>query len=320
MKVTLNIVSTANGLENEGMRNIASHIARELDSMCTVKLSSLGNPLQCVKNSVGASAVLIFARASAKTAVLARVLRIFCKKVYFILVQKPESGFYEKIVKADRISYFTICNSDAAELANMGAKVYPLSIGINRDKFRPAKNRDEVCDLRRKFGISSEKPLVIHVGHLSEGRGLEEFLRLSGDRFERLVVASGMFGNAEIEEMLRRDGVRIIKEYLPDVSEVYRMADIYLFPTKSAEFVISIPLSVTEALACGTPAVTFGGVAGLEQIGSADGSVISVGESDDLEAEIIDLLNLFKDTHTDLLTEMGSWHDSAEEILSVISK
>ncbi len=317
----LNIVSTVNGMENEGMRNVASHIVRELEGMCTVRRSGLGSPAQCLKNSIGADAVLIFARASAKTAYLAKALRFICPKVYFILVQKPEVSFMKKMRRcADRFSYFTILPKDGEELRALGASVRPLAVGIDKDKFRPAENEAEILSLRRKYGFDEDKPLVLHVGHLSAGRGLEEFLRLPKDRFQRLVVASGMFNSDEVEKRLLDDGVTVINEYLPDVSEIYRMADVYLFPTRSTEFVISIPLSVMEALACGIPVVAFRGVAGLGMINATEGSLVAVSDSRELEDTVAGLAERYFGNCKNLLMNTGSWADSAKRLLDGISE
>ena len=148
----LNIVSTVNGVENEGMRNIATHMVRELTEKCTVRQSPLGSPLACVKNSVGADAVMIFARASAKTAILGKLLRLFCKKVYFVLVQKPEPAFMEKMGQGiKKFSFFTIVPDDAAEVREKGGAVYPLFIGINKEKFQlkaGPRSRDSSADER----------------------------------------------------------------------------------------------------------------------------------------------------------------------------
>lgn len=318
--MVLNIISTVNGVENEGMRNIASHMIRELGKLCSVRSSALGDPLECAANSVGADAVLIFARAIGKTAYLARLLRRICRNVYFVLVQKPEADFFDKLGRApDRFGCFTLLRGDAEEAEALGARVRTFEIGIDRDKFRPAESRAEKIRLRAKYGFPDEIPLVLHVGHLSEGRGLEEFLHLPKERFSRLAVASGMFSNDETEEMLASDGVRIIKEYLPDIGEVYRMADVYLFPTRSAEYVISIPLSVTEALACGVPVVALGGVDGLGMIGtSRDGALTVVDGSEGLEAAVSAAAGAFFGEN--LLANVKGWNEAAEGLFAEIMK
>lgn len=321
MIVTINIISTVNGLENEGMRNVASHMIKELQGLCTVRLSALGNPVECVKNSIGADAVLIFARASVKTAYLAKMVRLFCKKVYFILVQKPESVFIKKLgANIKKLSFFTIIPEDADDVRGLGCSVYPLSVGINKEKFHPVKDAAEKSELRKKYGFDDEFPLVLHVGHLSPGRGLEEFLHLPKDKFYRLVVASGMFNGDEVEKTLTENGVTILKEYLPDVSEVYRMADVYLFPTKSAEFVISIPLSVMEALSCGIPVVSFNGVAGIKLLKNHTDHIYSVNDSAELEGITEEIIRKNYESLGTLLRDIPDWTNAAKELYAVISE
>jgi len=319
--VTINIISTVNGLENEGMRNVASHMIKELEGICSVRRSALGNPMECVKNSIGADAVLVFARASAKTAYLAKAVRLFCKRVYFILVQKPESVFIKKLGKGiKKFAFFTTVPEDADEVRSLGCDVYPLSIGINKMKFRPAESVDEKAALRKKYGFEVGIPLVLHVGHLSQGRGLEDFLQLPKGRFQRLIVASGMFNGDEVEKTLLDDGVTILKEYLPDVSEVYRMADVYLFPTKSAEFVISVPLSVMEALSCGIPVVAYDKVAGIRILKEHTDHLYYVGDASEIEAVTDEIINRSHAGCMDLLADIPGWSDAAKELYDVLSE
>lgn len=302
------------------MRNIATHMVENLEKMCTVRSSSLGNPIQCMKNSVGADAVLIFARASSKTAILGKVLRRICKKVCYFLVQRPEKGFIQKIGKAKKFEYFAILPKDGEEIIKRGGRVRAIPVGIDREKFRPALNENEKIDIRRKYGFTEELPLVIHVGHLSKGRGLEEFRHLPKEKFQRVVVVSGMFNDPEVEKMLINDGVHIIKEYLPDVSEVYRMADVYLFPTKSTEYVISIPLSVMEALSCGIPAVAFRGVPGVGLISEYHSdAVFAVDDPAELPDMAENLARRYFGGCRSLLHDVPEWSVAATVLLNGIA-
>lgn len=315
----LNIISTVNGLENEGMRNVATHMIEHLGEMCTIRTSALGKPMQCIKNSMGADAVLIFARASSKTAILAKAIRMFCKNVCFFLVQRPEKGFIHNIGKASKFRYFSILPKDCEELVKRGGKVTFVPVGIDQEKFRPALNENEKITLRRKYGFTDDLPIVLHVGHLSEGRGLEEFLHLPKDKFQKVVVASGMFTDHDVEQTLTNDGVHIIKEYLPDVSEAYRMADVYLFPTKSGEYVISIPLSVMESLACGVPAVAFKGIPGVDIISEyhSDG-ILVINDSSELVEATEDRLKWYLGNCRTLLRDVPTWRKAAEILLERI--
>ena len=50
--------------------------------------------------------------------------------------------------------------------------------------------------------------------------------------------------------------VKIFDNYIPNIEEIYQMADVYLFPTVEECNCIDVPLSCMEAAACGKPVVT----------------------------------------------------------------
>ena len=58
----------------------------------------------------------------------------------------------------------------------------------------------------------------------------------------------------------RRDleaaGVRVLRENLPAIHELYQLADVYLFPVQRADAAMEIPLSVLEAMAVNLPIIT----------------------------------------------------------------
>lgn len=318
--MTVNVISTANGLENEGMRNIATHIIKCGESYHKIRKSPLSNPLLCLINTFGADAVVIFARANGKTARLAAMLRGICKNITFVLVQRPEESFIQAAGKGlCRYSYLAISERDGEEAAAAGATVTRLPVGIDTEKFRPPKSTEEIRLLREKYSLTG-KPLVLHVGHLSRGRGLESLLRLSGDKYHRLVVASGMFTDPGVRERLLNDGVVIVEEYVPDIGDVYRMADVYLFPTRSNDYVISVPLSVMESLACGTPVVTVDGVEGIETIPLANAEcVVRCGE-DELDGTISAIAEKFPKPQKSLLCDPPSWDEVAKALFDAVGK
>jgi glycosyltransferase involved in cell wall biosynthesis len=62
----------------------------------------------------------------------------------------------------------------------------------------------------------------------------------------------------ELEEVR----VRVLRDYIPDIQEIYQLSDCYLFPVASRTAAIELPLSVLEAMACNLPVITtrFGGL------------------------------------------------------------
>lgn len=309
MKV--HIISTVNGVENEGMRNIAAHLSREFEKEHRVFYSGLKQFPQILRHCRRCDVTLLFARANQWVYWLARLAQALCPRLYLVLVQKPQREFLTLNRKHPlNCGWLAISPEDLSGIDSHRKYLFPL--GIDTEKFAPGP---DPAALKEKYGFSPDKPLTVHVGHCSAGRGLEAFLALEG---QRLVVASGLFEDAATAARLEQDGVRILRGYLPHVEEIYQMADCYLFPTRSAEFVISIPLSAMEALSCGTPVVGRCGFAGLDSIQCAPGAVTRIDDPSQLNAILPEVMA--KKRNHSLLACSHSWAEAAEHIMTIVKE
>lgn len=142
----------------------------------------------------------------------------------------------------------------------IGARAVRLRTGVDTKRFIPVDAQQKVA-LREKYGIPADKPVVLHVGHLTAGRNLNQLLKLSED-FHIVLVVSSFTLNVKDEELrrqlLNRDNVTLIERYLPAVEEIYQLADVYFFPVVEAGNCIDVPLSALEAASCGKPVVCTG--------------------------------------------------------------
>lgn len=135
-------------------------------------------------------------------------------------------------------------------------RVAYVRAGVDTQIFMPEP--ESRLRLRAKYSVPEDKPVVLHVGHLKEGRNVGTLLSLD-ERFYVVLVASTCTAH-ERDEALRqsladRGNITIIDDFIPDIQEVYRMADVYYFPVEHEKHCISAPLSVLEAAACGLPVV-----------------------------------------------------------------
>ncbi len=107
--------------------------------------------------------------------------------------------------------------------------------------------------------------MILHVGHLCSGRGLRALKSLAGQQGLHLVLAASTANpaNESLKRELEQAGVEVHHEYLPRIEDLYRAADLYLFPVREGSGSIEFPLSVLEAMACNLPVVTtpFGALA-----------------------------------------------------------
>lgn len=313
--MVIHIIGTVNGKTNEGMRNIATHLAKEFEKEHTVLYSGLKQIPQILVNAKKADVTFIFARANKLVYCLATIVTIISRNTWIVLVQKPDVKFMSRNNKRPlKCNYLSLTKGDIQEVKTAyGMKKELFHIGIKAEKFAPV-SPDKQKELKMKYGFDPQIPLVIHVGHCSKGRGLEDFIKIHN--VQRLVVASGMFEDERVVHTLDCAGVKIIKGYLENVEEIYQMADAYLFPTQSAEFVISIPLSITEALSCGVPVIGYESFENLMEIDGADGAVTLIRSAEEINSALPKVLK--KKSNQSLLKNTGSWSEVARSVQELI--
>ena len=313
----IHVIGTVNGVTNEGMRNVATHISKVFEKKHRVQYSSLRSPWSVCKNALRSDVTLVFARGTSQVYWLMRIVERLCRNVWLVCVQRPMDGFLTLNTKRPlKCGYFYLTPEDLQTVTAVpGKEKHLFHAGINAAKFTPV-GPEKQRELKKKYGFDPTKPVVVHVGHCSSGRGLEAFRTLDKQELQRLIVASGMFEDPDTAAALEADGIRIHRGYLDCVEEIYQLADVYLFPTRSNEFVISIPLSVMEALACGTPVVGHRAFENLSRIGSAEGAVTLV-DTDDQWSEAVRQAAQMKQSES-LLKDTQSWEDSANSMINVI--
>lgn len=158
-------------------------------------------------------------------------------KAKIIVLSKKSYDFYFPIVKG-RVLY--------------------LKSGVDTKKFIPVSDKRSK-ELKKKYGFDSERPIVLHVGHMKEGRNIAELMKID-EKYQVLLVISTISKerqNNELKErLLQRSNIRIMDGYIQCIEEIYQMSDVYFFPVKKAGHCIDVPLSCLEAAACNKPIIT----------------------------------------------------------------
>ncbi|MBR5773452.1 MAG: glycosyltransferase family 4 protein, partial [Clostridia bacterium] len=154
-----------------------------------------------------------------------------------IVFSKRSAELYSSVVGEKRVDY--------------------LKAGVDTERFVPV-SPERAVELKQKLGFDPDKKLIIHVGHLNRGRNVQQLTKLT-DKYEVLLITSTQTRDEqdiELKNELISGGVRIIDTYIPDIEQVYQMADAYLFPVVEQGRCIDVPLSCMEAAACNKPVVT----------------------------------------------------------------
>lgn len=135
--------------------------------------------------------------------------------------------------------------------------------GIDMERFRPT-DAARRFELRRIYGLRPEDYVLLHVGHLNPGRNVQLLAAMQSMPGNQVVVVGSTSTphDGSLVHDLREAGVRVISEYLPNIAEIYQLADCYLFPVVAETSCVDVPLSILEAMACDLPVVTtpYGGL------------------------------------------------------------
>lgn len=177
------------------------------------------------------------------------------------VLQSGRDGIAAPPGLAADVAYFASARLSAAtgRIAGTSSVVYPI---VDTARFRPrGENR---AAARRRLGLPADRPVVLHVGHLKPSRnlGVLSTLAAKGDLSVLMVASTSTEPDQELRSRLEASGVRVIREYLPDIERVYWAADVYAFPVEDLLGAIEVPLSVIEARSAGLPVVTtaYGGL------------------------------------------------------------
>jgi glycosyltransferase involved in cell wall biosynthesis len=182
-------------------------------------------------------------------------------------------------------------DAEVRQARALGATADRLVTGVDLDRFRPPIAGEKEA-LRRKWGLPLDTTLILHVGHLTNGRNLEALLPLAREAGLTVVMVASSQQHAEsshLQHLLQTRGVIVIRGFLPDIDEIYRLADCYVFPTTSADHAIAMPLSVLEAMASDLPVASMRFGALEERFCGAEGLVL-VDDAEDLNAAVRQLL------------------------------
>lgn len=188
------------------------------------------------------------------------MLSRFCKGLSVLISMHDNidkfSGLLLKNSKAKMIVVSETAYKDFSSV--VGDNVSYIKTGVDTEKFQPIEQNTK-SQLRKKYGIDESAKVVLHVGHLNEGRNIQQLLNLSDEYFVILVTSTLTKDeqNKQIKEaFLQRKNTLLIDDYVEHIEEIYQLSDLYLFPVIESGHCIDVPLSVLEAASCGIPVLT----------------------------------------------------------------
>lgn len=163
---------------------------------------------------------------------------------------------------------------------------YPVEVihnGIDLSVFKPRES-----DFRSRYGIT-EKKMVLAVANVWEKRkGLDDVLRLAemlGEDYQVVIVG---LSKKQAESMPENIVAIQRTSSVEKLAEIYSAADVFVNPSYEDNF----PTVNIEALACGTPVVTYATGGSPESINDSCGLVVPCGDCEALKDAVLQVKNI----------------------------
>lgn len=188
------------------------------------------------------------------------ILSLFCKNLNVLISMHGAvdklSAFLLKTCKA---KLFVISEKAYQDFSKVvGNKASYIKTGVDTKKFHPVEKHTKIS-LRKKYDINEAAKVVLHVGHLNEGRNIQQLLKLNDEYYVILVTSTFTKNEQDThlkDSFLKRKNTLLIDTYVEHIEEIYQLSDLYLFPVVEEGHCIDVPLSVLEAASCGIPVLT----------------------------------------------------------------
>ena len=162
---------------------------------------------------------------------------------------------------------------------------YPVKVinnGIDLDVFRPTTS-----DFRARYRLSDDKFIILGVAfQWGIRKGIDAFLhlakRLDKEKFKIVMIGT----DDEIDKLLPENVISIHRtSNQKELAEIYTAADLFVNPTREDTF----PTVNMEALACGTPILTFRTGGSIEILDEFTGKVVDCNDEESMYNSILEI-------------------------------
>lgn len=291
MKICL--LGEFNGTLDEGMRKTSAHILRELrqyHDVLPLDLRKVSTRDFWLRLRVFSPQIIHYLHGSSlKSFILLKIISYFCRNAKTVIsIVLPRIDLSKRFISffgPDLVLVPSMDMQEVFETLKFRSEIFPFG-GVNVEKFNPKLKKDKE-KLREKYGINKHKFVILHVGHVKKGRNVSILKKLQRESKENQVIIVGSTSTKvdyDVLNELKNAGCLVWNKYFERIEEIYALSDCYVFPTKSKDNAIQMPLSVLEAMACNLPVITtrFGA---LPQIFcEGDGLIFADSENDFIEA------------------------------------
>lgn len=162
---------------------------------------------------------------------------------------------------------------------------YVINNGIDLDTFKPRKS-----SFRKKHQLDESFVMLMVSSEWTNRKGLQYLVRFNETlKSNEKIVLVGL--TEELKKSLPDSMVKITKtDNIEELAEIYASCDVLINPTLEDNF----PTTNLEALACGTPVITFNTGGSPEAVDEETGKVIPQGDLSALREAVEEIKHLGK--------------------------
>ena len=187
------------------------------------------------------------------------ILSLFVKRLRVLSIMQPSANkLGGMLIRASKAEITTLSRDTWQFYQSIsGQRTEYIQTGVDTTQFFPVSEAEKIR-LRKKYGFAPDAKIVLHVGHLNEGRNIRKLMDISPEYQVILVVSTYTANerNAELrKELESHPNIRVLDQYIEKIQEIYQLSNVYFFPVEQSGHCIDIPLSVLEAAACNIPVV-----------------------------------------------------------------
>lgn len=186
---------------------------------------------------------------------------------------------------------------------------YPVQVihnGIDISSFKPQNGNAEI---KKKWNLTGKKIILGVASIWDKRKGLDDFIQLSkhikpGEQIVLVGLEQKIINNlpANITGIARTESIA-------ELAELYAAAEVFVNPT----YVDNFPTTNIEALACGTPVVTYNTGGSPEAIDEQTGFVVEKGDIASLATAIQKAIAIGKEHYTPLCRARAEQYFNKEE-------
>ena len=162
---------------------------------------------------------------------------------------------------------------------------YPVNVtpsGINLELFKPKES-----NLRLKYGFGNRKIILGCASTWSNRKGYDDFVSLSAMLDSNYQIVMIGLNSKELRSLPKRIFGLMRTESVKELAQWYSLASVFVNPTSQDNF----PTTNLEALACGTPVITYDTGGSPESIDTTTGIVVKKGDLNGIVNGIEKLVN-----------------------------